>query len=712
MANSKRDDNRVPTLLAVSNVDHATPVLLEADPTTHELIVSSSGGSGGSGNGAILDGANATIKASVLQLTDANPLTVAIVNGFGDQISSFGGGTQYDEGDTASIATGTVMLWKDSGNIMSSVTATTPLPVSQLLTPRSAVVTMQNAVTATADGTSLDVSGYATAILHVEISAVAAVYFEASIDGTNWAGVTGIKQGDSIGANVLTISTNFSADFEVGVAGYKLLRARVGVYSSGTITVKGVATTATAPSRVAYLTQGIAEYRVNVETINGTSTAVNAGNVNNGTQRVVIASDQDPIEVQIISAGGASTTDLALETGGNLDIIAGAVSSSKMAVKAASGDFADGSLATLGAKGDAKSTATDTTAVSAMSVLKQISASVQAPPSQAVTNAGTFAVQATEADGANTTLGAKADAKSTATDTTAVSAMSVLKQISASVQAPPSQAVTNAGTFAVQAAQSGTWTVQPGNTANTTAWKVDGSAVTQPVSYATTGSGNATGALRVELANNGTGLVGLNAGTNAIGKLAANSGVDIGDVDVTSIIAGTGATNIGKAEDAAHTTGDTGVMMLGVRETTLTDLSAGNTDGDYEPLQVNKSGAVWVTGAPSGTSGWSVATGSIAATKTDIGTANTAGNVGGWYIYNPNASVAYVQFFNTQASGVTLGTTAPVYSLGIPATSAANVAPGMVGIGHSTAISIAVTTTRAGSTGTGSTVDYNIWYKQ
>lgn len=44
--------------------------------------------------------------------------------------------------------------------------------------------------------------------------------------------------------------------------------------------------------------------------------------------------------------------------------------------------------------------------------------------------------------------------------------------------------VDNAGTFAVQSAQSGTWTVQPGNTANTTAWKVDGSAVTQPVSVA------------------------------------------------------------------------------------------------------------------------------------------------------------------------------------------------------------------------------------
>lgn len=34
----------------------------------------------------------------------------------------------------------------------------------------------------------------------------------------------------------------------------------------------------------------------------------------------------------------------------------------------------------------------------------------------------------------------------------------------------------------VPASQSGTWTVQPGNTANTTAWKVDGSAVTQPIS--------------------------------------------------------------------------------------------------------------------------------------------------------------------------------------------------------------------------------------
>lgn len=46
------------------------------------------------------------------------------------------------------------------------------------------------------------------------------------------------------------------------------------------------------------------------------------------------------------------------------------------------------------------------------------------------------------------------------------------------VDTVPSTAVTNAGTFAAQAAQAGTWTVQPGNTANTTPWLVKSVPVT------------------------------------------------------------------------------------------------------------------------------------------------------------------------------------------------------------------------------------------
>jgi hypothetical protein len=80
-------------------------------------------------------------------------------------------------------------------------------------------------------------------------------------------------------------------------------------------------------------------------------------------------------------------------------------------------------------------------------------------------------------------------------------------------------------------------------------------------------------------------------GTNAIGKLSTNSGVDIGDVDVTSVIPGTGGTNLGKAEDAGHTTGDTGVYVLGVRNDTP-NTALTNTDADYASITTDRVGGV------------------------------------------------------------------------------------------------------------------------
>ena len=85
----------------------------------------------------------------------------------------------------------------------------------------------------------------------------------------------------------------------------------------------------------------------------------------------------------------------------------------------------------------------------------------------------------------------------------------------------------------------------------------------------------------------------LPAGSAAIGKLAANSGVDIGDVDVTTVVPGTGATSLGKAIQSAQGSTDTGVAALVVRNDALADLSG--ADGDYAPLQVNKTGALNVT---------------------------------------------------------------------------------------------------------------------
>lgn len=59
-------------------------------------------------------------------------------------------------------------------------------------------------------------------------------------------------------------------------------------------------------------------------------------------------------------------------------------------------------------------------------------------------------------------------------------------------------------------------------------------------------------------------------------------------VDEASLIPGTGATNLGKAEDAAHTSGDTGVMALAVRGDSEASLAGSN--GDYSPLITDSTG--------------------------------------------------------------------------------------------------------------------------
>ena len=74
--------------------------------------------------------------------------------------------------------------------------------------------------------------------------------------------------------------------------------------------------------------------------------------------------------------------------------------------------------------------------------------------------------------------------------------------------------------------------------------------------------------------------------------LAANDGVDIGDVDVTSVIPGTGATNLGKAVDSVGGATDTGVASLALRDDALTTLTP--ADGDYTRLRVDSTGALWV----------------------------------------------------------------------------------------------------------------------
>lgn len=70
-----------------------------------------------------------TTDAEVIPLTGYNAQAVAIVDGSGNQLTSFGGGTQYTEGDTDATITGTAILWEDAANTLVVPSASKPFPV-------------------------------------------------------------------------------------------------------------------------------------------------------------------------------------------------------------------------------------------------------------------------------------------------------------------------------------------------------------------------------------------------------------------------------------------------------------------------------------------------------------------------------------------------------------------------------------------------------
>ena len=85
----------------------------------------------------------------------------------------------------------------------------------------------------------------------------------------------------------------------------------------------------------------------------------------------------------------------------------------------------------------------------------------------------------------------------------------------------------------------------------------------------------------------------------------------------------------------------------------------------------------------------------------------SAGQLYKLYCYNPNASVAYIQVFNTASGSVTPGTTKPSATYGIPATNAAGFANSPLGDQFTIAISAIATTTATGLTPPSTGVDCN-----
>jgi hypothetical protein len=158
--------------------------------------------------------------------------------------------------------------------------------------------------------------------------------------------------------------------------------------------------------------------------------------------------------------------------------------------------------------------------------------------------------------------------------------------------------VDNAGTFAVQV----------DGAALTALQLIDNLVTTEDTASANGDSGLVAFARRTASPANTSGTDGdyealqVSAGrlwTSATVDAALPAGTNnIGDVDVLSIVPGTGATNLGKAEDAVHASGDTGIAALAVRRDTAAH--GVSTDGDYATLNVDSSGRLWVNPTSSG----------------------------------------------------------------------------------------------------------------
>ncbi len=88
--------------------------------------------------------------------------------------------------------------------------------------------------------------------------------------------------------------------------------------------------------------------------------------------------------------------------------------------------------------------------------------------------------------------------------------------------------------------------------------------------------GTGTGVLRVAQVNDGTGVLATVTNVATIG---------------TSVTPGTAAANLGKAEDSGHTTADVGVFALAVRQDSP-DTAVTNTTADYSQVSVSSTGAL------------------------------------------------------------------------------------------------------------------------
>lgn len=272
-------------------------------------------------------GVSQPLSISGLQLTTANALAVAMVDGTGAQITSFGGGTQYVNGVANASPTGTLALGYDGANLRAIKTAsdgTLAMPTvavtgtfwqaTQPVTLASTTITGTVAVTqstspwivagggtaGTAAAAVVTVQGIAGMTKLLVTPDSVALPANQSVNVAQINGVTPLMGNGTTGTGsqrvtIASDNTAFSVNATLSAETTKVI-GTVNIAASQTIAVTNTGTFAVQATPVTqadtFMLGG-----VNVKEINGVAPLMGSGTNGTGAQRITIATDQAALSV-------------------------------------------------------------------------------------------------------------------------------------------------------------------------------------------------------------------------------------------------------------------------------------------------------------------------------------------------------------------------------------------------------------------------------
>jgi len=465
------------------------------------------GASSASSGGSVNDGVDSAIKATVLDLTASNPLTVAITDGTGAQITSFGGGTQYADGAARGTATGTLGMVDDGTLIQSMKGDSSGRPAMNVEQINGVAPSMGNGISGTgvqrvtlaSDSTgTVSVTNTGTFLVQADTELPAAAVLSDSDSNPTVPGVGGftmlwnsgasqwtraqqtITSRNTAGTGLLasqiiakfddvtptSVTENNFGNLRMSSTGvlYGTIRDAAGNERGANVTASGELNTIAAqsgtwtvqPGNTANTTAWKVDGSAVTQPVSGTVTATIAAGATTIAKAEDTASADADVGVPAMAIRKATPANTS-GTDGDYEMLQ--VSAGRLWASATIDAALPAGTSLVGKVGFDQTTPGTTNAVS----IAQLGSNTVATGNGASSTGVLRVAQVNDGTGVIATV-------STVSNLASMSGNAIA--MNSGVRSAGAQRVTICTDDVVPASQSGTWTLQPGNTANTTPWLV------------------------------------------------------------------------------------------------------------------------------------------------------------------------------------------------------------------------------------------------